>query len=373
MKDFSVLEPAIDPNNRITFLLDWEITKKCNLDCSYCSIGINGGHDNSYPHPDKDECIKVIDNMYEYVDLYMSTKPPGIKYVILNVYGGEAMHHPDIIEILTEVRNKYKKYQDKWHLTITTTTNGIIKKEKLEKIIPLIDEFTFSFHAENTKIQKDWFISNAKIVKDNNKQIKCIVLMHPKHFDECVAVANTLKELDINHLPRQLDHSGRTHYTYTKAQMDYFEEMYNIKSFNDPFEFNINVKDDNIDLAKDAGRACCGGRQLCTDQNYKLRTFYVKNRFKDWYCSVNHFFVFIRQADGAIFVNKDCKVSFNGDFLPIGNINKFQELIDFTKDRITNNTLPVIKCIKDICQCGLCAPKAKDINDYNKIIRKYYK
>ena len=31
------IEPAIDPANKISFLLDWEITLRCNLDCSYCS------------------------------------------------------------------------------------------------------------------------------------------------------------------------------------------------------------------------------------------------------------------------------------------------------------------------------------------------
>ena len=38
---------ALDPNNVPSFLLDWEVTKLCNLDCSYCGIGIDGGHDNS--------------------------------------------------------------------------------------------------------------------------------------------------------------------------------------------------------------------------------------------------------------------------------------------------------------------------------------
>jgi uncharacterized radical SAM superfamily Fe-S cluster-containing enzyme len=133
MTDFKSLEPAVDPSNRITFLLDWELTLKCNLDCSYCETGIHGGHDNSIAHPPLHECLETIDFMYKYVDLYMSQKPKGIKYVILNMYGGESLYHPDIVEILAACRDRYLKlYQDKWHLTVTTTTNAIISKKRLE-------------------------------------------------------------------------------------------------------------------------------------------------------------------------------------------------------------------------------------------------
>jgi molybdenum cofactor biosynthesis enzyme MoaA len=30
---------ALDPINIPSFLLDWELTKLCNLDCSYCGVG----------------------------------------------------------------------------------------------------------------------------------------------------------------------------------------------------------------------------------------------------------------------------------------------------------------------------------------------
>ena len=125
MPNFEVLEPAIDPNNRISFLLDWELTMKCNLDCSYCGSGTYGGHDNSTKHPPMSECLSALDFMFEYVDLYMNTKPKGIRYVILNVYGGESLHHPDIVKILSQVREKHQLYADRWHLTVTTTTNAI--------------------------------------------------------------------------------------------------------------------------------------------------------------------------------------------------------------------------------------------------------
>ena len=126
MNEINSIGFALDPTNVPAFLLDWELTKLCNLDCSYCSIGIDGGHDNSTKHPPKEECIKTIDFMYQYVDLYMQFKKPSQRKVILNVYGGESLMHPDIVEILQECRTKYQSYKNKWHLTITCTTNGVV-------------------------------------------------------------------------------------------------------------------------------------------------------------------------------------------------------------------------------------------------------
>ena len=72
--------------------------------------------------------------MFEYVDQYMQRKPAGLRYVILNVYGGESLHHPDIVEILSQIQEKYQPYAGSWHLTVTTTTNAILPNKKLLKV-----------------------------------------------------------------------------------------------------------------------------------------------------------------------------------------------------------------------------------------------
>ena len=126
MNSVKSLEPAIDPNNKINFLLDWELTLKCNLDCSYCPTGIDGGHDNSTQHPALIDCLQTIDFMFKYADIYMSLRPPGLRHVILNVYGGESLHHPDIVPILEQVHQRHAPYADQWSLTVTTTTNACL-------------------------------------------------------------------------------------------------------------------------------------------------------------------------------------------------------------------------------------------------------
>jgi pyruvate-formate lyase-activating enzyme len=371
--DFDTLEPAIDPNNRISFLLDWELTMKCNLDCSYCGTGLYAGHDNTTKHPPLTQCFSAIDFMFEYADLYIRTKPRGIKYVILNVYGGESLHHPDIVKILSQVRQKYQQYADRWHLTITTTTNAIVSSKKLQQIIPYIDEFTVSYHAENTAKQKQQFKDNLLAIAESGCRQKCVVLMHQESdlFADSQDMIEWLNENHIKLLPRQLDgHSGTTNKQriYNQQQVKWFDNLYQKKSFGGSKKILDVLSTANL---TDIGRACCGGRQVCTDQNYKQRQFYVGNKFPDWYCSVNHFFLYVKQVNGEIYVNKDCKMNFDGTVGPIGNLNNSYEVLATLKNQLDTATLPVIQCKKQNCLCGLCAPKAKHIESYTKIMEKY--
>ena len=170
MKEIKSISFALAPDNVPSFLLDWELTKKCNLDCSYCNTGIDGGHDNSFNHPKLVDCLITIDFMYDYVSLYMENKKPTQRKVILNVYGGESLFHPNIVEILEACREKYLKYKDQWELTITTTTNAVINKSIWNKIILLIDEFTVSYHAEHLPKQETLFFNNLLTLKNNNKR-----------------------------------------------------------------------------------------------------------------------------------------------------------------------------------------------------------
>ena len=370
MPAFEVLEPAIDPNNRISFLLDWELTMKCNLDCSYCSSGLYGGHDNSTKHPPRDECIRALGFMFEYVDQYMQRKPNGLKYVVLNVYGGESLHHPDIVEILSQIQSKYQPYQDKWHLTVTTTTNAIVPNKTLLKIIPYIDEFTVSSHVESTDKQKQQFKENLLTIRDANKRLKCIVMMHdnPGLFQEARDFLSWLESNQIRSLAKQIDSLNTR--SYTQQQIQWFNSEYQNKTYGIANKINDNYKSSDL---SNVGRACCGGRQSCADQNYKERQYYIlDNKFPNWYCSVNEFFLFVKQVNGEVYVNKDCKMNFNGTVGPIGNLSDTGRIIDELKTQLINGQ-PVIQCKKNNCLCGLCAPKAKNLDTYQSIMKKYRK
>lgn len=366
MPNFKTLEPAIDPNNRISFLLDWELTMKCNLSCSYCDEGIYGGRDNSQPHPPVNECLKTLDFMFAYANEYMQHKPKGIKSVILNVYGGESLFHPSIVDILTEARSRHEKYKDQWALTITTTTNLIVSNKTLDKIIPLIDEFTVSQHSEVNEKQKQQFKDNILKIKSADRRVKAVVLMHhnPELFTVSEEFITWAERHEIKVLPRQLD-SYKNDRVYGEKQVEWFNSEYSKKTYG---------KSETIKGTQNltnAGRACCGGRQICLDQNYSERKYYVLgNSFENWYCSVNWFFLHIKQVNGEVYFNKDCKMNFDGKVAPMGTLADTDKILSTLKNQLETE-MPIVQCKKKMCLCGLCAPKAENLNDYKKIMLKY--
>lgn len=374
MPNFSILEPAINLDNNITFLLDWEITMKCNLDCSYCQTGTYAGHDNSTAHPPLDQCLKTIDFMFKYVDLYMQHKPKGLQYVVLNVYGGESLHHPHVVEILQQVHQRYQPYKKSWHLTVTTTTNAIVTERKLAQVIPLIDEFTTSYHTESSDKQKQQFKNNLLAIKQAGRRLKTVVLMHtdPVQFADAQLMINWLNANEIKVLPKHLDDSTSNTLNYNTQQMLWFDNLYKSKS-SDRHSNIIKIKDDAVNLS-DTGRACCGGRSMCQDQNRKNQKFYIlDNKFSGWSCSVNWFFLYIKQINGEVFNNRDCKMNFNGEVGPIGNLSDCQRMIDYLSQSLDSKSLPTIVCAKSKCHCGLCAPKAQTPELFDQIFQKYTK
>ena len=357
------VEPAVDPANKISFLLDWEITLRCNLDCSYCSSDY---HDNSTAHPAFNECLKTIDFMFEYVNIYMQNKPLWAREVILNVYGGESIFHPDIINIYSALREKYEKFKDEWVLTIQTTTNLIAGKSLINKLKDKIDYWTVSYHTEANEKQKTQFKKNILTLLSAGARVKVIVLMNPHKFEDAMNMINFCKENKLDYLPRQLDAVKDTH-TYSPAQITWLNDLYNNKSYSvENIEIN-NTIDTNL---TNVGRSCCGGRQLCTDGNFKQRNFFIKNNFEGWSCSVNWFFLYIRQISKEVFHNKDCRMRLDGTVGPIGNIDQADLILNELRNTIGKN-MPVITCAKKTCFCGVCAPKASTRDQFDSIFKKY--
>lgn len=375
---------ALDPTNVPAFLLDWELTKLCNLDCSYCGTGIDGGHDNTTKHPPLAECLNTIDFMYEYVDLYMQYKKPSHRKVILNVYGGESLFHPHIVEILEACRKKYNDFKDRWHLTIICTTNGIVGNNQWKKIVKHIDEFSVSYHPEIFPKQRQQYLDNILYLKEQNKRFKCVIMMHndPEYFAESEKIIQFCKENNLRYVEKPLDNTEEK-WAYTPEQFTKLKTFWinSMPSTQQEYKKELAVIGDNKPKVQsiNEGRPCCGGRKLSLNKDLKsIATFINQQGFKDWYCSVNWFFLYVRQLDGAVYTNKDCRTSTTGKVEPLGNLKNYQSILSKVKEQFDSRTMPVIKCVKDICMCGFCAPKADNINDYKELFdrqldkEKYY-
>jgi pyruvate-formate lyase-activating enzyme len=379
MTDINAIAFALDPSNVPSFLLDWEVTKRCNLDCSYCTTGIDGGHDNTMQHPPLDECLKTIDFMFEYVDKYMKYKRPAQRKVVLNVYGGESLFHPNIVEILLECRKRYEKYKDNWHMTLHCTTNAIVGARQWAKIADLIDNFTVSYHSETTAKQKNIFKRNVLKLKEINKPFKVSVLMHnnQERWDDCVDAIEFFEQHKIKLTMKALDNHYDCNWGYNTSQLNTFKVfwMKDVSSLNkEQYQKTLDTVDAGDDKLStiNAGRACCGGRKLSINGELKNSVSFIPAQgFSGWSCSVNWFFLFVQQVSGDVFVNKDCRMRFDGSVGPIGNLSKYEHILEELESQLSNKNMPVIKCAKEQCRCGYCAPKAEEKGKFDELMKRH--
>jgi hypothetical protein len=111
---------------------------------------------------------------------------------------------------------------------------------------------------------------------------------------------------------------------------------------------------------------------MCINQEMKDPVFYIPdNNFQGWKCSVNWYFLYIKQHTGEIYVNKDCRMDFDGNVSPIGFLDRSQDVLDWTKQQLDGQDMPIITCAKNLCMCGLCAPKAEKIDKFIDAMAKH--
>lgn len=359
---------TVEPAETQFFHVEWESTLKCNLDCSYCG----DGHDNSQPHPPLNECLKTVDFILEYVKLYIDTYPDDsnsvMKHCNLNVYGGESFFHPDIIKILEYIENKKKQYS--FSIAISTITNAVVGKKTWQRIVDLLDHITVSYHAESMPKQKEQVKKNILYLQNLQKNFQVSCMMHPKYWDECVNMVNWCKEHDIKVIPRQIDSSWfDTRFNYTEEQKNWlYGRCSNCPktSFTDKISY---VFKNGIDLSSKV-RECCGKMPLYIDQDYTKTETVVQNKFKNWHCSVDRFFLYIRQSTKQIYTNRDCKHNLQGKVAPIGYLNNVETVLEQARIKAQSRNSS-IQCKKNTCWCGICAPKSKDPLIFEKIMEKY--
>jgi len=361
MLPIHTIEPAYHPKKKMGFLIDWLLTLKCNYDCSYCPVGPTG-HDNSTQHPPIEKCIKMLKQMYQYTDIMMQNKKIQFKDAILNVYGGEALYHPKIEEILLETTKQFEKYSDRWRLRRRITTNATASEEKWEKICEHIEGITFSYHSQGPEKMKTLFKKNIDHALKIGKEYDIIVCVFPdpRYWQDCLNFLEYCKQNKLNARPKLLDGG-----------------LYNQKHVNDLAPY---LKDDSIgtEIKQDVRiekqtRGCCGGRALCTNRNIKDYKIMVPRDlgFAGWHCSANWFFLHANTVYGEYYTNKDCRVTLNQTTGPIANIETMNNYISYIEKQLSTNSLPTMRCVQTVCLCGTCAPKSIHKENLENIMKIY--
>ena len=318
------------------FLITWDLGRRCNYDCSYCPAH---RHDNFSPHASLEELINTADFVFEYISIisqYRKNKDFNISFT-----GGEPTVNPNFIKF-AEYLSTRKQEIEELNLHLDLTTNGAMSKTIADNVIKHFDYVTVSYHAESDDRLKKQVIDRIQQFHKSNIGLKVNVMLHAQHFDECVAVCDTLKNLGVNFIPRSIDRDSLNTqaHLYTQDQIDWFEKYWH--------------KD-----VSNKGRPCCGGRTfgVCTSAGVEPSKYVESREFKGWHCSVNWYFLHIEQQTKLIYTHQTCQARLDGTKGAIGNLDAAKDLIQRLRHQLSTNSMPITVCPNKICGCGLCTPK----------------
>jgi MoaA/NifB/PqqE/SkfB family radical SAM enzyme len=355
-----IITSAIKSSNVSPMIVTWDIGKRCNFDCSYCEMS---RHDNISPYTPLDELKKTFDFIKKWTTLYESKKKVTEK-VGINFTGGEPTINPDFWKLIEYIK------QDSTDFNLSLTTNGSWGEKYSKKISTEFNGVTISYHTEGPDHLKKRTIKNIFSLAETGIWLQVNVMLHADHWQEGIELCDLLKQKGIKHNPRPIgdgnierkgwfiDTDGsnrRTSHDYNSKQKEWFWNYFGIKEKSETSSEGTNI-----------GRACCGGRCLQGKVDGEWQTVKLVNtEFKNWYCSVDWFFLHIEQSTKSVFHHQTCKATHKGIRGPIGTLDDCDSMIADLKNYL-KNPIPIV-CPNQRCGCGMCVPKAADLSDFNII------
>ena len=259
---------------------------------------------------------------------------------------------------------------------------GLFNRLIADHLVEDYNFITISYHCEASKRFKEKVKDNIVYLKEKNFQVNVNVMFHskPEYFEESMKVCEFLKDNNVEFTPRMIGMgragkggkvNNRYSHLYTSEQLSWMADYWaDVKKKNRKTE--VKPKD-NLKLAKELGRPCCGGRvmNVCNGKQWNETKFLKFTKFKGWKCSVNWFFLHIEQQTGLVYHHQTCQARFDGTRGPIGTIKSADKILQNLRAYLKNGIMPVINCPNDICGCGLCVPKSLDKRDFEKILPRH--
>jgi organic radical activating enzyme len=122
----------IEPNITI---VNWNLGKRCNYDCSYCGPE---QHDWISPHHSLDSIKSFISQLSDWSNKQNKT-------FTICLTGGEPFIHPEIIEILQEI-----KQASSYGEQLVAITNGSLPLDLYQQSLEFLTHLTISLHLERS-------------------------------------------------------------------------------------------------------------------------------------------------------------------------------------------------------------------------------
>jgi len=180
LKDHSLVINNFNASQQVIF----EVTDKCNLNCTYCSYGaLYTNYDERYK---KDMDFKTIKTVIDYYTPFWKKRAKGKFREKINIsfYGGEPLLRLDLIKKAIHYLEKIGLPND--FFTFSLTTNALLLKRSIDFLVEygfalLIsldgNEYNHSFRVDhNGKNSFKRVLDNIRFIKEK----------YPKYFDEKV-------------------------------------------------------------------------------------------------------------------------------------------------------------------------------------------
>jgi len=173
MKSIAIQHPH--PNNDNRLKVEWNLSKRCNFDCSYCSPHT---HDNHSLWKKLDDYKKAVDKLVKCTD----------KEIWLSFTGGEPCIYPNFLDLISHCKEKGIHY-------ISVCSNGSMGAHYYVKALRWLDNIIISYHFEHEINVLDTILTIKRHLKNETMHVH--VMMLPDHFDKSIEVMKTLKQNDV--------------------------------------------------------------------------------------------------------------------------------------------------------------------------------
>ncbi len=357
---------AINHTRKEDFSVVWDLGRRCTYACTYC---LDHRSNKTSPFVDLNALKQTLDGVIEYGQLLQQYRSYDLP-IDLAFTGGEPTAHPDFFDFLEYAKLKYP------FVRTNLTTNGCYSKRKAEQVMKTCHSTTVSYHAEATDLEKELVKNNLQLMYDSDYNFSVNVMFHKDYFDECADLCDWLKDRKIRNTARPIGDSsdpqdvadGSAH-LYSQQQLDYFKNQWERKETTKKDVMQMAIKKR---AETSIGRPCCNGKCLSMKIGDKWeRGFRVPTtNFNGWNCMVNWYFLYINSELDGVWHHQTCQVNLEGEVGPIGKASEFDKIIEPLREKLRSGKMPVIKCPKFHCGCGLCAPKALYEQDAKEIFEQ---
>lgn len=188
------VEDNFAPKDNV-FRVEWNLGRRCNYDCSYCSPNI---HDKVSSHISMEVVEKTVKRLVDHAGKEN-------KKIRISLTGGEPFVHPNIFKILALMKEAGVH-------RISLTSNGSLPAKTYIKAMHFVDYLILSCHFEFLKMDplKEMLSQVWKEVEclrereGKHKNMHVHLMALPSKFDELKELMTFCKASEIPHAIRRI-------------------------------------------------------------------------------------------------------------------------------------------------------------------------